>query len=288
MAYLCKVETLHFFRQLCDRLGTVYPEREAESLAFWLLDELAGLSKIEVLVNKRSSPETQAEITALLPRLLAHEPIQYVLGKAEFMGMTLEVNASVLIPRPETEEIVSRLIDELRQQPPATVLDLCTGSGCMAIGLAVAFPEAEVHAVDVSAAALEVARRNAARHRTHVHFLEINLLKINDLPFPNNSFDLLVSNPPYVLESEKALMEANVLQHEPHLALFVPDTDPLIFYQKIACFAKSLLRAGGQLCLEVNEQFGQQVADLLLGQGFRKAEVIADFRDKARQVSAIR
>jgi release factor glutamine methyltransferase len=232
-----------------------------------------------------------AEVAARLPdlaaRLLAHEPVQYVLGTAHFAGLDLEISPATLIPRPETEELAQLIAQEQAGRPGLTVLDVGTGSGCLALAVAQALRPARTLAIDISGEALAVARRNAARYAPAVAFQQLDILS-NTPDIVPGTLDVLVSNPPYVRDSERAQMRANVLSWEPATALFVPDADPLLFYKRLAELAQVLLRAGGAVYLEINEALGAETAALFSEADFAAMRVVNDFFGRARFVRATR
>lgn len=213
-------------------------------------------------------------------RLLRHEPLQYVLGVAHFAGLELEVTRATLIPRPETEELVALILQEQRGKAGIQVLDIGTGSGCIPLALAQGLPGSCLTAVDISAEALIVARRNAARYSVSIEFQQLDILHAAPrIPAP---LDVLVSNPPYVLEQERPLMRANVLDYEPAAALFVPDNDPLLFYRRIAELGTTLIRPGGSIYFEINEQYAAETVRLLTAMGYQQATAHADLFGKMR------
>ncbi|MBP5667761.1 MAG: peptide chain release factor N(5)-glutamine methyltransferase, partial [Salinivirgaceae bacterium] len=224
-------------------------------------------------------------LQAMLKRLADGEPLQYVLGEEQFMGMSFGVCRDVLIPRPETEELV-RLIVGRCKQPSPRIADVGTGSGCIAVSLAKLIDGAQVTAVDVSASAIEVARRNAEQNGVQVEFVCADILTDNQL-FAPSSLDVVVSNPPYVTETDKSQMSRNVLDFEPHLALFVPDSDPLLFYRRIAELSAQWLKNGGKLFFEINERFGKETVQLLENMQYGNVELHQDFYGKDRMVSAV-
>jgi release factor glutamine methyltransferase len=230
--------------------------------------------------------KVEAQLPGLLALLLAHEPVQYVLGVAHFAGMELEVTPATLIPRPETEELVQLVGQEQQGRTGLTVLDGGTGSGCLAIAVARALRPARTLAVDISAEALAVARRNAARYAPEVEFQQIDILQALPTGLDAGSLDVLVSNPPYVCESERPLMRENVLAWEPDTALFVPDNDPLLFYRRLGEIGRELLRPGAGLYLEINEALGAEMQALLVGQGYQEVRIVQDMFGKARMMRA--
>ena len=224
-------------------------------------------------------------LSAIIARLKASEPIQYVLGVAQFHGHTFEVTRDTLIPRPETEQLVDMIVDE-NPAPDLQVLDVGTGSGCIAVSLALALKFAQVTALDISGAALAVARRNATACKARIKCVEADIMTLAAPPRP--TLDIVVSNPPYVCESERGEMEANVLDYEPDSALFVPDADPLKFYQAIARYSRSALKPGGRIYLEINCRFGKEIVQELEACGFVDAAVHRDTWGNDRFVSATR
>lgn len=273
------------FDAAVDALSLDYQRDEAISMARALLEHhLRAERYAERLRPLSSVPPAEAEaLMASLRRLCAHEPLQYVLGRAHFMGLELEADARALIPRPETEELVVWAQQSAQAMPIARLLDVGTGSGCIAVALAHLLPDVEVHALDASPQALALAERNAARCGVRVHLHQHDILTAA-LP-PAAPFGMLVSNPPYVLEGERALMRPNVLLHEPAMALFVPDADPLLFYRAIAQRALGgLLAKGGALLFEINETQGGAVCSMLQSLGFTGVELRHDLFGKERMV----
>ncbi|HWZ21502.1 MAG TPA: peptide chain release factor N(5)-glutamine methyltransferase, partial [Cytophagaceae bacterium] len=248
------------FRQYSEKLEGIYGAQEAKSIVFLLLENLFFLSRPEILSDKKVLIENNNLLDSYTERLLRGEPIQYILGQTEFYGYSFEVNPSVLIPRQETEELVHLIISEHKKKNVGSILDIGTGSGCIAISLKKAFPQASVYALDVSEEVLATAKRNALVNKVEINFLKKDIL-LTDSSIPETT--IIVSNPPYVLHSEKKSMKNNVLEHEPYLALFADDENPLIFYKAIAEKAKKYLLPDGQLYFEINEQFGKETAELL-------------------------
>ncbi len=271
---------------LTSALQALYPEREAQAIAALVVEHLLGLDSLQRLMAARETvlPAALAAVPALQARLLAHEPVQYVLGTAYFEGMALEVTPATLIPRPETEELVRVITAEQPARPGLRVLDVGTGSGCLALALARALSGSVVLAVDISAAALIVARRNAARYAPAVAFQELDILRDIPAGLAPGTLDVLVSNPPYVRESERPLMRDNVLAWEPATALFVPDHDPLLFYRRLVEIGQELLVSGGGIYLEINEALGAEMAALLGEADFEDVRVLPDMFGRARMV----
>jgi release factor glutamine methyltransferase len=260
---------------------TFYSKEEAENLVFWLLEHHLSLKRSDLQVA--TPPDLPDELQKDFQRLLTGEPIQYILGEAPFYGRNYLVTRDTLIPRNETEELVHLILKENRRSG-LRILDLGTGTGCIPISLALELSSSEVYAVDVSAAALEVARQNAATLGAKVEFLEGDLLgKIPVL----DPLDLIVSNPPYVPLRDQAEMHANVLNFEPHLALFVPDEDPFVFYRAIGIWGKQLLKLGGKLYLEIYENLAEELVQLLHSLGYDQVQVHQDLNGKHRMISCI-
>lgn len=269
-----------------DQLSSKYPRQEIESISKLIFEKILGLTRIQVYLNQHEtiSPANLAQITEIVNRLIQFEPIQYILGETEFYGLPLKVNAAVLIPRPETEELVDWIINN---KPPLSpiILDIGTGSGCIPIALSKKLPEASVDGWDISNEALKVARENAELNKAKVNFSYADVLN-QSYPVQPQKYDIIVSNPPYVTVSEQLSMLKNVIDYEPHIALFVPDTDPLIFYRAIADIAINQLKQGGKLYFEINEQFGNETADLLSLKGFKNIIVKKDINGKVRMLRA--
>lgn len=274
-------------KSIKNTLSPFYSPSEAGFIACSLVEKFCGISKTEILLGKEPIISAGQEhlIWQAIEALKNHRPLQYVLGEAFFCGNTFEVNENVLIPRPETEELVNIVSKDLQQYGnQASILDIGTGSGCIAISLALALPHAKVSALDFSESALQVAQRNAQKMNVSIHFLQKDILQWKNEE--NLIWDCIVSNPPYVCESEKLHMEQNVLGYEPATALFVPDCEPLLFYRKIAQFAQKSLSNKGFLFFEINERFGAEVALLLKEMNFTAIEILQDFYGKNRFAKA--
>ncbi len=266
---------------------TAYEAQEAKEIVFWLMDFYLGLRKIDILSDK--SFDKAIDWAKIIDRLNTHEPIQYILGETEFYGRRFLVNDSVLIPRPETEELVKYVVDKtLRTQnsKPRTLLDIGTGSGCIAISLAKELPNFRVSAYDISEKALETAKKNAELNKADVTFEKIDILNPS-FTIHHSPFTIIVSNPPYVTKQEIDRMQKNVLDFEPHLALFVEDSEPLIFYEAIANFAFNNLTDNGLVAVEINETLGEETANVFKRKGFSEVEIIKDIHQKDRFVSAV-
>ena len=272
-------------KESISKLSPVYDPSESRWLMRIILEKLNGWTQTDIILNgdKEMLPELKDRIEAIISRLLRNEPIQYILGETYWHGLTLRVSPAVLIPREETSELVDIITGE-NQKDDLAVLDMCTGSGCIAIALArnLSFPE--VTGIDISDEALAVARDNAALCKVKINFLKSDVLK--PLNLTDNSYDIIVSNPPYIADSEKKSMDANVLDYEPHSALFVPDDDPLKFYRAISFSALRLTRPDGRLYLEINPLYARQLSDMLSADGWRDVTVIKDMHGKDRFISA--
>ena len=267
-------------------LQECYPPREAANLSRIVCCEMLGQSHIDYYLGKDMilSPKDEKELESILSRLCNFEPIQYVQGTARFLGRTFRVAPGALIPRPETEELVERMLEEVA--PASRILDIGTGSGCIAVTLSKELPEAEVTAWDISGEALAIAGDNNRLLQTSVQFVQRDVLTYQ--PAEDEYFDVIVSNPPYVTETEKKDMEPNVLNWEPSGALFVPDSDPLRFYRRIGELGRSMLTAGGQLYFEINRAFGEAVASMLRKQGYANVRIRKDISGNDRYVIAER
>jgi release factor glutamine methyltransferase len=264
-----------------------YPDTEIESFFNLLSEDILNLKRIAISQNLYAviSGKKYERFQKAIVKLKNYEPIQYILGNTEFYGIIFEVNPSVLIPRPETEELVSWIIDDCKDSQDISVLDIGTGSGCIAISLAKNLKHAKVYALDVSEDALKLAKLNATKNEVDIEFIEADIL---DCDLGNIKFDVIVSNPPYVRELEKEAMSANVLNHEPPLALFVKDDDALLFYRKIAEISENILKPNGQLYFEINESLGEPTKELLANNSFNNIELKMDIFEKDRMIKAIK
>ncbi|MCM8570659.1 peptide chain release factor N(5)-glutamine methyltransferase [Gramella jeungdoensis] len=267
--------------QFIDQLKDDYPTTEIESFFHILTEEYLGMTRLETALNRdfEVSEEQKAWFEHALLRLKDHEPIQHITGKEEFFGMKFKVNEHVLIPRPETEELVEWIVSEFRNvSKPIRILDIGTGSGCIAVSLKKAIGNAEVVAFDISEKALKLAEENARENHVKANFEKKDILQTEDL---KQKFDIIVSNPPYVREIEKKDMQRNVLDHEPETALYVKDTDPLIFYSKITSLAQHALNPGGCLYFEINQYLAEETKALVESSGFEtelKKDIFGNFR----------
>ncbi len=267
-----------------DELKDCFSQEEIRNFIALILEYKLGYSKVDILMKKDEvlGDDIILYCEEALVKLQSHVPIQYVLGETEFYNLKFKVNSSVLIPRPETEELVHWIIKDYRSKQPA-ILDVGTGTGCIPIILKKNIPNAKLKAWDISVDALNTARSNAELNQVQVIFEKHDAL---DLSAIKETFDVIVSNPPYVLNKEKELMQHNVLDYEPHLALFVPDHEPLLFYKAIAEFAKTNLNAKGALYFEINEAFGDATVQMLDTLGFKRVELRKDLFGKDRMVKA--
>ncbi len=280
------------YKRLVAALYDLYSDREATNIADWVMEHVTGLPKIERILNKQFplNPQQLAQLTDIKTSLLQHKPVQYVLNHTYFANMRLYVNQNVLIPRPETEELVQWVVTDVnniwpRKAERLCLIDVGTGSGNIALALKKQLPAYDVVAVDVSDAALDVAKKNASTLALSITFYQLDVLDSNQrkrLP----KFDVIVSNPPYITQSEAAKMNRNVLDFEPHLALFVADNDPLIFYNALADMALELLTADGHIYVEINETLANEVAQLFSAKGLLQTTIKQDMQQKNRMVKA--
>ena len=283
--------------QFIQELTSIYDIGEAESFFYLILEEKQKLKRIDLALNPDLTFSNEEILiwNSILEQLKKEIPIQYLLGKTSFYGLEFEVNENVLIPRPETEELVDWIIESQKLEVKSgkledgsrkiRILDIGTGSGCIAISLAKNIPNAQVFAIDVSDKALTTAQKNAEINEVNVAFISKNILETNDL---EQQFDIIVSNPPYVRELEKEEIKKNVLDNEPHLALFVEDNDALIFYRRIAELAQKSLSPNGQLFFEINQYLGKEMIDLLEKMGFRNIELRQDIYGNDRMIRGMR
>ncbi|AVR43885.1 peptide chain release factor N(5)-glutamine methyltransferase [Christiangramia fulva] len=271
--------------QFIDHLKDGYPSKEIESFFNILAEKYLGMTRLEVALAPELAlnEEQLSAFESALKRLKQHEPVQYITGETEFFGLHFLVDKNVLIPRPETEELVDWIIQDNKELQNLKILDIGTGSGCIAISLAKNL-KAEVTAFDISEAALKTARKNAKLNKVDVDFRKLDILKLEKL---QERYDIIVSNPPYVREQEKEQMQKNVLDHEPKTALFVDDDDALIFYKKIAELAQVSLRQNGALYFEINQYLHEETRDLVENLGF-EAELKKDIFGNYRMLKAVR
>ena len=285
---LCWMQTIKdVFENYKSVLNAVYDTNEIAAVTLLVINEVCALSKakIKAFPETAISPPQSKELTNILNELKTGRPVQYVLGKTEFYGLPFNVNPSVLIPRPETEELVEWVIESVGSGKLAvgSILDIGTGSGCIAITLKKNLPGFKVSAIDISAAALETAASNAKLNGVDVQFINSDILNFgSEIEIPK--FQIIISNPPYVTLHDKTQMHANVTDFEPHSALFVPENDPLLFYKAIADFATTNLTENGLLFFEINESYGKETVELLNSKGFKNIELRKDMSGKDRMV----
>lgn len=265
-------------------LQNLYPEAEIQTFIWFIFEKYFQIEKVKlhVIQDKTISNEEWVLIEEIISRLQKYEPIQYILEEAFFYDTVFYVNSNVLIPRPETEELVHWIISDFPNFN-GNLIDLGTGSGCIPISLKKKLPKADVYAIDIAEEALQVAIRNAKENLLNIHFKQMDLLENQELEV---KFDIIVSNPPYIRESEKKLMQENVLAYEPHSALFVPDNKALVFYDAIASFALNNLKEDGYLYLEINEALSYETAVLLESRNFVEIEIRKDIHSKNRMIKA--
>lgn len=277
-----KVEDIVRFAKA--ELAEIYSEREIVSLIHALIERFAGISVVKALSEPRLtvSESELLKIHFAIKDLKNNRPLQYILGNCEFLNVNILLSHRVLIPRPETEELVELILEENKMKQGLTIADLGCGSGCIAVALAKNLSDGRVFAFDISDEALEQTKANAAHNNVRVEVIKADM---NDALVINEQFDIMVSNPPYVRECEKTQMKANVLEYEPHTALFVPDSDPLLFYRNIASIAENSLKRGGKLYLEINEALGEETESIFKNAGY-KTEIRKDFIDKVRMLFA--
>lgn len=282
-------------RFIVDSLKDKYGEGEAKAIARFIFENMKGWSAVDLAIkaNEHITEFIEGKIDGIIERLMHDEPVQYIFGIADFYGMKLKVTPETLIPRPETAELVDIIVDENRRKD-LRVLDIGTGSGCIAIALARNLPFADVCAVDISGGALAVARENAAGAKASVRFVQTDILAADaawnaiSSAGADGALDIIVSNPPYIADSEKALMERNVTAFEPSGALFVPDNDPLVFYRAILGFANKHIADGGSVYFEINPRFADDFEALCNRSGFGDVAVMRDSFGKLRFVRARR
>jgi len=305
-----------FKNKFTSSLTSIYPKEEIDSFYFLLIEHYLGFKRIDIALDpsKIILENKLKKLSNALEQLQQEIPIQYIIGSTEFYGLPFKVNKNTLIPRPETEELVEWILNDLKKnnhQSPITILDIGTGSGCIAISLAKNLPDAKIFALDVSHEALNTAKENALLNKVNISFIQQDILTSTSLSHQNaiasttkkstcnkeiissqtphndiKKFDIIVSNPPYVRELEKLEIKNNVLNNEPHLALFVDDNNPLLFYDKIADFAKENLKPNGQLFFEINQYLGTETSDLLKQKKFNTIELKKDIFKNNRMIKA--
>jgi len=275
-------------KQYAGELYRFYEKHEADTLLTLLVRSFFGLSRSDLALNPdyRLSESEMLKLHFAVKELKNYKPVQYIIKKTDFLNVRLTLNESVLIPRPETAEMVTMIISREKDKY-LRILDIGTGSGCIAIALAKNLNNAEVWGIDISEKALETAAENEAENNVEVHLKLLNILEPAEKQF-SGKFDVIVSNPPYVTEEDKKLMQENVIRYEPHEALFVPGEDPLLFYRAILYFTGDYLKNGGRVYLEVNEQYGQEVSDLLLSKDYLNVQLFKDIHGKNRFVAGVK
>ncbi len=274
------------YRELWRTLEPLYGNGEARAITDYVLDVCFGVSKADILCGavEEMTAEKTAELNKIFGRLMKGEPVQYVLWRAEFCGRWFSVRPGVLIPRPETEELCAWITADSKASASPKVLDIGTGSGCIAITLQLDMPESKVTAWDISADALDVARENAQQLGANVNFVKLDALNAK----PEGEWDVIVSNPPYICEKEKKDMAVNVLEHEPHTALFVPDADPLLFYRAITRLAVQTLSKGGRLYFEINPIYADDTCHMMQTEGMTAVELRSDMYGKQRMAKGVK
>ena len=285
------IELRNIFYQ---ELQSNYPKTEIDSFFYLLSESFLHLKRIDIALspNQKITLELETKFISAIADLKKEIPIQYIIGATEFYGLSFEVNKNVLIPRPETEELVSWIIKDVESKKSNTegntttkinILDIGTGSGCIAVSLAKSLPNTNIYALDISTEALKTAKQNASNNKVEIQFLNDDILKLNTFPI---KFDIIVSNPPYVRNLEKEQMQNNVLKYEPGLALFVSNENPLIFYDKISQIAKENLKQNGIIYFEINQYLGNEMTELLQQKGFKNIQLNQDFFEKDRMIKA--
>lgn len=276
--------TLNAFKDLfIQKLNAVTDKDEAAIFFYICIEELFGISKTKFLTHETElTPNEEGKLLDVLSKLEKHQPIQYIFNKTHFYGNVFKVTSDTLIPRPETEELIEKILERTSENSAVKILDIGTGSGCIPITLAKHLPLAKIQAMDISAKALEVAKENAQLLNTTIDWIEQDVLKLEKLA----PLDIIISNPPYVQLSEKAEMKPNVLNFEPHSALFVPENNPLIFYKKIIKLADISLNIGGVLYLEINQYLAEETLFLFNNYSFSQVEIFKDLKQNQRMIVA--
>jgi release factor glutamine methyltransferase len=288
---LCAMETVKdVFTEYRTQLKALYDAQEADAIALTVLKEVTGQSSayLKAFPEYPLPVEIQEKMKAILRELGTGKPLQYVLGHTEFYGLPFKVNPSVLIPRPETEELVEWVLKCDLPQTDINILDIGTGSGCIAISLKKNIPQANVWAIDISADALKTAKENAALNDVEVNFIKTDILTLtHNSQLTTHNYNIIISNPPYVTPTDKELMHTNVTDFEPHTALFVPQDDPLLFYKAITDLAAKNLAKGGLLFLEINESYGNETVAMLKAKNFTQVELRKDMSGRDRMIKAV-
>lgn len=279
------MKILLFKKYFFSELSNSFPKTEIQSFFNILIEHQLKLNRVEIALNPTIEiPKIHLDfLQSALSGLKKSVPIQYIIGETEFYGLPFKVTKNVLIPRPETEELVNWVLNDTKNIANINILDIGTGSGCIAISIAKNVPNAKVFSLDISSKALEIAKENAKLNGVNIQFIEADIL---DSPKSNEKFDVIISNPPYVRELEKEEMQKNVLENEPHIALFVRDENPLLFYDKIADFALTNLKQNGSIYFEINQYLGNQTLDLLKSKGFQNIKLKKDIFGANRMLRA--
>ncbi len=281
----------HILRFYKEQLSHIYDEAELNEIIFLAFNQVLGFSKTDLSfrTNENINQSDLLKLNFICKRLLQQEPIQYILGETEFYGLKFKVNPSVLIPRPETEELVDLIIKENKSSTATgkiKIIDIGTGSGCIAIALKKHLPQAEVYALDISETALTTAQQNAALNKLDVRFMQADILAAPNTQLQALGFDVIVSNPPYITHTEAAEMETRVKDFEPHSALFVENREPLVFYDKIARFAFKQLNTNGKLYFELNAKYASETKQLIESIGFKQVQLLRDLNNNERILKA--
>ncbi len=288
LLYDSVIQVSILFKTISNSLETLYGKAEANSLARIVFKEKLGISRADMAMNPNRliSKIDEENILRICKKLSEGYPIQQVMGYADFYGLRFKVNKYTLIPRPETEELVQWIIEENRNKKGLKILDIGTGSGCIAILLGKELNIPEIRAIDISSKALKMAIKNAEENSVHADFSRLDILKKDNWD-KLDQFDIIVSNPPYVTEKEKTAMHINVLEHDPHSALFVPDKDPLLFYEAISEMARTHLTPNGKLYFEINEAYGEDIKIMLESKGYSDVIVRKDLNGKDRMAGGL-
>lgn len=282
------MENLQTYDSLFQKdLATFYDAEEIKNIFYIVIEDVLGLSRMQYSLNKDLvlSADQSSRMSHILHDLVKQKPIQHILKKADFYGEVFEVNPFVLIPRSETEELVDMIIRNHKDQVPLRIIDIGTGSGCIPISLKRHLQEAQISALDISKEAIATAKRNAQRLDTPINFVNADILEWEYI-FQSQQYDIIVSNPPYITPKEKEEMHPNVLEFEPHLALFVEETAPLLFYETIASFALKHLTVNGDLYFEINQYYGDETVDMLRKKGFKMVDLYHDMQQNPRMIHA--
>lgn len=277
------------FKYIVKGISKIYSLKEAESITYILFEDLLGIKRSGIFTNRgiELTPVQKSGLKNAMKRILDHEPVQYITNRSRFLDLEFIVNPDVLIPRPETEELVYLILSRMKVDDPV-ILDIGTGSGCIAVALANKLPDSIVTGVDISEKALHVASHNAEMNNTNIQFYCTDILDRNNWRMLSGDYDYIVSNPPYIIHAEKDSLDKNITRFEPSMALFVPDALPLQFYDAICDFGSRYLKTGGSLYFEINEKYGKEMSNLLRIKGYRDVEIISDINGKNRIAHAVK